>query len=72
MAALNKPLNNQRTAQMENNDLAILNNSQILEPGEVGLRGVRVIEAVLKSAAQQSGPILVSPIIEESDGRNHR
>ena len=57
---LNKPLENQQAAQMDNDALAILNNSQVLVPGEVGLKDIRVVEAILKSAAQQGKRVTIS------------
>ena len=49
---LNQTVNNQQAAQMDNDALAILNNTPVLVPGKVGLNDIRVVEAILKSAAR--------------------
>lgn len=50
---LNKPIVNQQAAQMDNDALAIMNKGNILVPGEQGLEDIRIVEAVLKSAAEK-------------------
>lgn len=45
-------IENQQTKQMDDNALAILNNTGVLVPGEEGLRDIRVVEAIIKSAKQ--------------------
>ncbi len=48
---LNKTTENQQAAQMDNDALAILNNTEVLVPGKDGLEDVRIIEGIMKSAA---------------------
>jgi len=45
-------IQNQQTKQMDDNALAILNNTLVLVPGEEGLRDIRVVEAIQKSARE--------------------
>jgi len=47
---LDATLDNQQARQMDDDALAIINNQPVLVPGEVGLRDIRVVEAVYKSA----------------------
>ncbi|MEO1013199.1 MAG: Gfo/Idh/MocA family oxidoreductase [Bacteroidota bacterium] len=49
---INFPLENQQAKQMDDDALAIMNNTDMLVPGEEGLHDIRVVEAVYKSAAQ--------------------
>lgn len=49
---LNQPIANQQARQMDNDALAILNNSPILVPGEEGMRDIRIVEAIFKSAKE--------------------
>ncbi|RKN81309.1 Gfo/Idh/MocA family protein [Ulvibacterium marinum] len=49
---INFPLENQQAKQMDDDALAIRNNSALIVPGEEGLRDIRVVEAVYKSAAK--------------------
>ncbi len=51
---LDKTTANQQAAQMDNDALAILNDTQVLVPGEEGLKDIKVVEAILKSAANNS------------------
>ncbi|HEA22733.1 hypothetical protein LCGC14_1008040 [marine sediment metagenome] len=44
------PLENQQAKQMDDDALSIMNNTDMLVPGEEGLRDIRVVEAVYKSA----------------------
>ncbi|MGB6151360.1 MAG: Gfo/Idh/MocA family oxidoreductase [Pricia sp.] len=44
------PLENQQAKQMDDDALAILNDTAMLVPGEEGLRDIRVVEAVYASA----------------------
>lgn len=44
------PLENQQAKQMDDDALAIMNNTEMLVPGEEGLRDIRVVEAVYKAA----------------------
>ncbi len=48
---LNKQVVNQQTAQMDDDALAIINNTPVMVPGEDGLNDIRIVEAALKSAA---------------------
>jgi glucose-fructose oxidoreductase len=49
---INFPLENQQAKQMDDDALALLNNAPLLVTGEEGLRDIRVVEAIYKSAAQ--------------------
>ena len=51
---LNKKIDNQQATQMDNDALAILNETSPLVPGEEGLKDIRVLEAIFKSAANGS------------------
>ena len=44
------PLENQQAKQMDDDALSIMNNTDMLVPGEEGLRDIRVVEAVYRSA----------------------
>ena len=44
------PIENQQAKQMDEDAAAILNNKDLLVPGEEGLRDIRVVEAIYKSA----------------------
>ncbi len=46
---LNKTIADQQTAQMDNDALAILNNTPVRAPGIDGLRDVRIVQAALES-----------------------
>lgn len=48
--ALNQHIENQQTKQMDDNALAILNDTDVIVPGEEGLKDIRVLEAIQKSA----------------------
>lgn len=50
--AINFPLENQQAKQMDEDAYAILNEKPMIVPGEEGLRDIRVVEAIYKSAAQ--------------------
>lgn len=43
---------NQQTRQMDNDALAIINNSPVLVPGEEGMRDIAILEAIFKSAKE--------------------
>ncbi len=45
------PLDRQQPLQMDDDSLAIINNTPYIAPGEEGLRDIRVVEAIYKSAA---------------------
>ena len=48
---INFPIENQQAKQMDEDAHAIMNNQDLLVPGEEGLRDIRVVEAIYKSAA---------------------
>jgi len=48
---LNKQIDSQQAIQMDDDALAIMNNSDVIAPGEMGLRDIRVIDAIFQSAA---------------------
>jgi glucose-fructose oxidoreductase len=41
----------QQAKQMDDDALSIINNKPMLVPGEEGLRDIRIVEAIYKSAA---------------------
>lgn len=47
---INFPIENQQAKQMDDDALSILNNTDMLVPGEEGLRDIRVVEAVYRAA----------------------
>ena len=49
---INFPIENQQAKQMDEDAYAIMNDQQMLVPGEEGLRDIRVVEAIYRSAAQ--------------------
>jgi len=50
--ALNKTINNQQARQMDDDSMAILQKKAMMVPGEEGLKDIRVVEAILKSAEE--------------------
>ncbi|GGB77101.1 Gfo/Idh/MocA family protein [Dyadobacter sediminis] len=48
---INFPIKSQQAKQMDEDCLAILNNTDLIAPGEEGLRDIRVVEAIYKSVA---------------------
>ncbi|MEM6814924.1 MAG: hypothetical protein AAF600_11075 [Bacteroidota bacterium] len=50
---LNQNVPNQQAMQMDNDALAIMNNRNVLVPGEEGLKDIRIVEAIKKSAASR-------------------
>ncbi|MDQ2077096.1 Gfo/Idh/MocA family protein [Marinimicrobium sp. ABcell2] len=50
---LNKPIANQQAAQMDNDSLAILRDTEVIVPGEEGLRDVRLVQAAFESARKE-------------------
>jgi glucose-fructose oxidoreductase len=48
---INFPLKNQQAKQMDDDCNAIINNTDLIAPGEEGLRDIRVVEAIYKSVA---------------------
>ena len=49
---INYPLENQQAKQMDEDADSILNNKPMIVPGEEGLRDIRVVEAVYRSASR--------------------
>lgn len=47
---INFPIENQQAKQMDEDAMAIMNNTDLIVPGEEGLRDIRVVEAIYKSA----------------------
>jgi glucose-fructose oxidoreductase len=47
-------IENQQAKQMDEDALALLNNTDLLVPGEEGLRDIKVVEAIYKSVATKS------------------
>jgi glucose-fructose oxidoreductase len=50
---LNLTIPNQQARQMDDDALAIKNNTDVLVPGEEGLKDIRVVEAIYRSVAQK-------------------
>ena len=50
---LDKPINNQQARQMDNDALAIINDSPVLVPGIEGLKDIRIVNAIME--ADQTG-----------------
>ena len=50
---LNASVPNQQARQMDDDALAIINKTQVIVPGEEGLKDIRVVEAVYRSVAQK-------------------
>ena len=50
---LNATLPNQQARQMDDDALAILNNTSVMVPGEEGLKDIRVVEAIYYSVAKK-------------------
>ena len=48
----NKNIPNQQARQMDDDALSIINNTDMLVPGEEGLRDIRIVEAIYKSAKE--------------------
>jgi len=49
---LNKYIENQQAQQMDDDALAIINNTDVMVPGEEGLKDIRIVEAIYKSAKE--------------------
>ncbi len=49
---LNAPIANEQAKQMDDDALAIKNNTKVLVPGEEGLKDIRVVEAVYRSVKE--------------------
>jgi glucose-fructose oxidoreductase len=50
---LNATIPNEQARQMDDDALAILNNTPVLVPGEEGLKDIRVVEAIYRSASEK-------------------
>lgn len=50
---LDKSIPNQQAAQMDNDARAIMDDKDVKVPGEEGLKDIRVVEAILRSAAEK-------------------
>lgn len=48
---INFPIENQQAKQMDDDAAALMNKTDLLVPGEEGLRDIHVVEAIFKSAA---------------------
>ncbi len=51
---LDKSVPNQQAKQMDDDSLAIINKTPVLVPGEEGMRDIRIVEAIYKSAESGS------------------
>ena len=49
---INFPIKSQQAKQMDDDALALMNNTPLIVPGEEGLRDIRVVEAIYQSAAK--------------------
>lgn len=56
---LNKTIADQQATQMDDDALAIMNNTSVLVPGEEGLHDIHIVEGALKSAANNSKKIIL-------------
>lgn len=50
---LNATIANEQASQMDDDALAIINDSQLIVPGEEGLKDIRVVEAIYRSVAER-------------------
>ncbi|WP_378180647.1 Gfo/Idh/MocA family protein [Aquimarina sp. SS2-1] len=50
---LNAYIENQQAKQMDDDALSILNNTDVLVPGEEGMKDIRIVEAIYKSAKEK-------------------
>lgn len=50
---LNAPIDNEQATQMDNDALAIINNTKVMVPGEEGLKDIKVVEAVYRSVKEK-------------------
>lgn len=48
---INFPIKNQQAKQLDEDCMALMNKTQLIAPGEEGLRDIRVVEAIRKAAA---------------------
>ncbi len=52
-------ISNQQAKQMDDDSLAIINNTDVLVPGEEGMRDIRIVEAIYQAAASGKAVSLV-------------
>ena len=50
---LNATIVNEQTTQMDDDSLAIINNTPVMVPGEEGLKDIRVVKAIYRSVAEK-------------------
>lgn len=50
---LNATIANEQATQMDDDALAIINNTSVIAPGEEGLKDIRVVEAIYRSVAEK-------------------
>lgn len=50
---LNATITNEQATQMDDDALAIINNTPVIAPGEEGLKDIRVVEAIYRSVAEK-------------------
>ncbi len=55
---LNRSIPNQQAKQMDDDALSILNDQTVLVPGEEGLKDIRIVEAIYRSAAEKKRVVL--------------
>lgn len=55
---LNKPIANQQAKQMDDDALAIINDTPVRAPGEEGLKDIQVVEAIYKSASEKKRVVI--------------
>jgi glucose-fructose oxidoreductase len=55
---LNARIRNQQSRQMDDDSLAIMNNQDVLVPGEEGLKDIRIVEAIYKAAGSGQRVVL--------------
>jgi glucose-fructose oxidoreductase len=51
--SLNAPIENEQSTQMDDDAIAIMTNKPVLVPGEEGLKDIRIVEAIYRSAEQK-------------------
>ncbi|MDH7447531.1 Gfo/Idh/MocA family protein [Aquimarina sp. 2201CG14-23] len=56
---LNQYIPNQQAAQMDNDALSIINNTTVLVPGEEGMKDIKIVEAIYKSAKTNNAVSLI-------------
>lgn len=50
---LNAPIDNEQAKQMDDDAVSIMDNKLVLVPGEEGMRDIRIVEAIYRSAAEK-------------------